>query len=358
MRMLCVTSTDDLGGGELALLSQLDHCRRELELSAVVPLDGPLAFELRNRGIDVTVLGSIGQPSVPEIGSMTRCLASRIRARRPEFVYAVGNRAAVLCAPVASVLRVPLVWCKQDLAVAPRRAMFLSKWCRGVVAPSKAAGDGIEASRLAIVPPPVRLPRDFELPSPRPPATLACAGRLEPTKGHKLLIEAAAILCSRFQDLQVLLAGQEPRHSRGYSDELRRFAISHGLQDRVEFLGWVDSIGDLLGRSTVYVQPSIAAGRIGSEAFGMAIAEASWAGLPVVASRIGGVPEVVSDGLTGTLVPEGDSAALAAAIGMYLANPETARAAGNAGALSARERFDASTVSAEWLAALDHFVHT
>jgi glycosyltransferase involved in cell wall biosynthesis len=225
-----------------------------------------------------------------------------------------------------------------------------------VIASSEAAAAGIDQNRLAIAYPPVRLADDFRVSWPRPPATLTCVGRLEPTKGQRLLIEAAATLSERFGDLRVVLAGSEPRYALGYESELRQCARASGLDGKVEFAGWVDSVERVLDQSTVYVQPSFGDRRTGSESFGMAVAEASWAGLPVVASRTGGTPEVVRDGVTGTLVPEGDSAALAGAVARYLADPATAQAAGRAGQRFARDRFSPRLVVAQWFDALERFL--
>ena len=356
IEMLCVMSTGDIGGGELAFLTQMDHSPRGLVVTAVVPSEGRLTNELRDRGITVTVLGAEGRPSLAQTALMVRCVGGQIGAERPQLIYAVGNKAAMLCAPASMLLRVPLIWCKQDLALSARHAYILSRCCRGVIAASDAASAGVEPGRLAVVYPPVRLPRDFTVRSPRPPATLSCVGRLEPTKGQRLLIKAAAALSLRFPDVEVLLAGREPRYAVGYTRELRRIAASEGLANRVKFIGWVDSIGELLERTTVYAQPSLGMGRVGREALGIAIAEASWAGLPVVASRAGGIPEAVRDGVTGTLVPEGDWGALERGIARYLADPEAAHAAGAAGQGFARERFDPHTVSSRWIEALDVFM--
>jgi glycosyltransferase involved in cell wall biosynthesis len=170
-----------------------------------------------------------------------------------------------------------------------------------------------------------------------------------------VLVEAAARLRPRFPDLHVLLAGREPAYANGFANDLLALARFYGIGDRLEFAGWVDSIEHVLSRSTVYVQPSYTSARRGGEGLGLAIAEAGWAGLPVVASRTGGTAEAMQDGVSGTLVDPRDPEALAVAIARYLAQPHTAQAAGEAGSRFARHRFDPGNASGLWVGALEAF---
>jgi phosphatidylinositol alpha-1,6-mannosyltransferase len=125
------------------------------------------------------------------------------------------------------------------------------------------------------------------------------------------------------------------------------------MADRVEFLGHVDRIEAVLDRLSLLVSATHRDEKgFGEEGLGAAIVEASWAGLPVVATSGGGAPEAVQDGVTGTLVPPAEPARLADAIGRYLGDPAAAGAAGEAGARFARERFRPATLGPrlfEWL---------
>jgi glycosyltransferase involved in cell wall biosynthesis len=112
-----------------------------------------------------------------------------------------------------------------------------------------------------------------------------------------------------------------------------------GLTDRVRFLGVMAhaEIAPLLGDLDIFAMPSR------REAWGVAAAEASAVGLPVVASRVGGIPEIVVDGETGLLVPAEDPDALAAALDKLLADPELCAQMGRAGRarIEAEYRWDA-----------------
>lgn len=113
----------------------------------------------------------------------------------------------------------------------------------------------------------------------------------------------------------------------------REAAARHGLCDRVEFLGPVDDVESILSASDVALFPTE------SESFGLSMLEAMACGVPVVGSRVGGVPEVVVDGETGFLEAVGDVAAMARRVEQLLRDHDLRRRLGDAGARRARERF-------------------
>jgi glycosyltransferase involved in cell wall biosynthesis len=168
--------------------------------------------------------------------------------------------------------------------------------------------------------------------SPRfgPHMIFACR-QLFPRKGIRFLLEAGAQLKPRFPDLQIVLAGD------GFErPELARLATELGIASNVTFLGWVpnEDLPPYYRAAAVSVIPSL------EEGFGIPAAEAMGCEVPVVASDAGGLPEVVENGVTGLVVPRGDSAALAGAIGALLADPERRRRMGQAGRERALRLFD------------------
>ena len=155
--------------------------------------------------------------------------------------------------------------------------------------------------------------------------------QLFPRKGIRFLLEAAAQLKSRFPDLKVVLAGD------GFErPQLTRLATDLGIAQDVTFLGWVPNtdLPPYYRAAAVSVIPSL------EEGFGIPAAEAMGCEVPVVASDAGGLPEVVENGVTGLVVPRGDSDALAKAIGTLLQDPERRRVMGQAGRLRALRLFD------------------
>jgi glycosyltransferase involved in cell wall biosynthesis len=163
-----------------------------------------------------------------------------------------------------------------------------------------------------------------------PHMIFACR-QLFPRKGIRFLLEAGAQLKPQFPDLNIVVAGD------GFErPELARLADDLGIAADVTFLGWVPNaeLPPYYRAAAVSVIPSL------EEGFGIPAAEAMGCEVAVVASDAGGLPEVVEDGVTGLVVPRGDSAALARAIGSLLADPERRRRMGQAGRERALRLFD------------------
>jgi glycosyltransferase involved in cell wall biosynthesis len=136
------------------------------------------------------------------------------------------------------------------------------------------------------------------------------SSRAQAYKGIPVLIEAAARLAAGGRDVAFAYCGDGPA-----LEDLRRLAAARGVTN-FHFLGRRDDVPDLLGAATVAAVPAVWA-----EAFGLSVVEAMAAGVPVVASRTGAIPELIADGETGLLVPPGDAPALAEALGRLLDDP-------------------------------------
>ena len=171
------------------------------------------------------------------------------------------------------------------------------------------------------------LHRALGLPPERP--VVFCSGRVQPYKGMQTVLEAAFLLRAKGAGaVDFAFAGDGP-----YLDALRARAGELGL-DNVHFLGRRTDVPALLAGATVAVVPSL-----WEEAFGLAVVEAMAAGVPLVASRTGGIPELVDDGRTGLLVPPGDARALADALRLLLDHPSLRATLSMHGQIAARRRF-------------------
>lgn len=155
------------------------------------------------------------------------------------------------------------------------------------------------------VPPGERAPVRRELGVGDDELLLVAVGNLYPVKGHIVLLRALALLAERGKTsgLTVAIAGRG-----GEEPALRDFARQAGIEGCVRLLGYREDVGDILAAADIYAMPSL------SEGLPLALLEAMAVGLPVVASRVGGIPEVVTDGDDALLVAPGDPAALAGAI--------------------------------------------
>lgn len=168
---------------------------------------------------------------------------------------------------------------------------------------------------------------------------LLAVGRLVEQKGHDLLLAA-------MQDPEVAKTGAVlVLVGRGEGlPGLKAFVVVGGLSSRVVFAGVRSDVPALLGACDLFVMPSR------WEGFGLAAAEAMAASRAVVATRVSALPEVVEDGVTGTLVPPNDPAALAAAICGLLADPARRTEWGRAGHARAERLFTRERMNAEWRA--------
>ena len=330
---------------------------------------GDLTRALDERGVAQTVITAtrLGAPRVARIGSnsvvvrvgvATRHLrqayalpAAKLaftRARAYDLVHAhVGEDIAVL--PIALEAarrgRVPLavtVHCspRHTLPVVSARTgavkLFGGLIERAVTARADAvfvltrkleqalAADGVDPARISLVParigPGRFASRDVADPFPHiPRPRVLFVGRLAEQKGVRTLLAAAPSV-----NADVVLVGDGPE----------RKALEERAPDRTHFVGFVphERIPAVLAHGDVLVLPSR------YEELGSVLIEALWSGLPVVASRVGGIPEVVRDGETGILVPPGEPHALAAALNRVLDDPELARHL-HASALRERERW-------------------
>lgn len=165
---------------------------------------------------------------------------------------------------------------------------------------------------------------------------LLCIGRLRSDKGFDLAIRMFARLRERGVVAKLIVAGDGPEKSR-----LESLALSLGLARHVDFLGWVapDRVGSMINTSTVVVVPSR-----WPEPFGLVALQAAQMGRPVVACRVGGLPEVVEDERTGLLVAADDEQAMADTIESLLSDVLFAKRMGERARQRVRDKFDFSAL--------------
>jgi len=187
---------------------------------------------------------------------------------------------------------------------------------------------GRELSCAEVVPnpgPPIDEARSW---SPRAsPRQLVHIGRFEALKGSDVAIDAFAALAPRFPDLELVLVGPDLGFAgpdgvrRDFAAFLRDRALPAAVAARIRFLGPQPPavVAELRRGAAVVLVPSR------YENFPLAVLEAMADGCPIVASAVGGIPELITDGENGRLVPPGDAPALAAVVASLLASPEAAR---------------------------------
>ncbi|MFA5975863.1 MAG: glycosyltransferase family 4 protein [Elusimicrobiota bacterium] len=216
---------------------------------------------------------------------------------------------------------------------------YLSRRINGYIAISEAVRTelqkaGVIPSLIEVVPsivdPQTALPEEGkalrrELGLPEGPVVTTVANYAD-FKGQDYLLKAAVPVCQRFPKCRFLLAGRNTEQLQGLVREL-------GLDRFVHLLGFRTDVPRILAATTIYVQPSL------QEGAGTALREAMIAGIPCIGSSVGGIPEAISDGETGLLVPPAASEALASAILRLLDQPEFAGSLARQGKTLVQERF-------------------
>ena len=187
-------------------------------------------------------------------------------------------------------------------------------------------GIDFERAKVSGVDAPERIRREFLAEDAH---LLLIIARLHPEKGHSYLFHALPeIRRSVHKPVRLIVAGTGPFEA-AYRDEVRALACD----DIVSFAGFRKDAPDLMTAADLVILPSVA------EAFGLVLTEALYLGTPVVATRVGGIPEIVDDGVDGALVPPSDGDALARAIIDLLNDPNRRRQMSGAGREKILNRF-------------------
>ena len=236
------------------------------------------------------------------------------RTRDIKIVYTADFYTNVFALPAAAVAGVPVRLGSRREINAGKRASQLAvqraayACAQGVIANCTAAaerlaGERVPRSRIHVVPNGIDLAPYGLRPGPRPIRRLAIVANLRPEKAHEVLFAAVRMVLRRVPDVELVVAGEGPRRA-----ELEALASAMEIAPRVRFLGHCEDVPGLLAGCDAFVLTSI------SEAFPNSVLEAMASGLPVVASRVGGLTELIEHQRTGVLVPPGDARALAYAL--------------------------------------------
>jgi glycosyltransferase involved in cell wall biosynthesis len=287
-------------------------------------------------------------------------LARHIGRRRIQIVHSYNFYSNVFAIPAAWLAGVPVI-----IASIRDRGVYLTTMQRHVQRlvcrladcvlvnadsiKEWLVGDGYDPSNIVVIRNGVDLPRfsgprradiRHELGIPEGAPIVAMMARFNAKKGIEDFIDAAAIVSWNCPDARFLIVGEGHKASRGTFTEdqaYRQTIVSRihqlGLKDRVLLTGYRADVESLLSDTSISVLPSL------SEGLSNVLLESMAAGVPVVATRVGGTPEAVEHGETGLLVPPADPQGLAEAIAALLRDPQLAARLAAAGRQSVRDRF-------------------
>jgi glycosyltransferase involved in cell wall biosynthesis len=332
--VLFVTHCAKLSGAEFILCDLV----RDFFTNSKIFLfeDGPLRLYMETNGLHAAVghrltdLLDIRRDGVltvdlPFLRAMSRAVLQLARmARKHKLVYANSQKAFAAAAFAAPLARRPLIWHLHDIMT---REHFGAKQIRvaiglanraatRVIVPSQAVAEGFcaaggQRNKVRVVPNGISVPADtrsldrdklrVELGLPQG-FLIAAVGRIAPWKGQHVMLEALSSL----PDARCIIVGDPIFGEHAYADELHRLVDVLGLHNRVRFLGHRTDVPRLMRASDIVVHTSV-----DPEPSARVIVEAMLSGTPIAATRAGGVPEILTGGLSALLYPPRDSTALA-----------------------------------------------
>ena len=341
-RVVYAIATWGVGGTPRHLLEMLGHLDRRSFVPSLYCFNTRRADprpQMRVLGvelIDGRLRATLGGPA---LAAVVVRMAAELRRRRVHIVHSYLFDANFVGTLAGRLARVPVVLAsKRTLEcyseVHKRLAARLAnRLATRVTVPAEAvrrhvhAVEGCPLDKIVVVPNGIDLTRVPVAPPSSSPV-VGTLGRFDTPKGHADLLEAAPLVLQRIPGARLLLVGDGPERAA-----LVRQAQRLGIAGRTDMRGMVQEGAGALSEMSVFVLPSH------GEGMSNALLEAMAAGLPVVATDVGGNGEVVVAGETGLLVPSHSPSALAEAIVLLLEDPERARAMGAAGRVRVRRYF-------------------
>lgn len=333
-----------LGGGEINLLELLGLVRQRQawEVACACPARSRLGEAVTRLGVrlfehgfdtalnEMRVVGRRFSPLAAWRGwnslrAAGRRLAGTIDAFHPDAVISCTNKDDFCAGAACRGRGVPSIWWVNDLMTAdffpaPTRRAFFWKARRDatrLVAVSEAGraallAGGVALERVVVVHNGIPLERYVRgapgawrcsVGLPADASLIGLVGRYTPWKGQDFFLRLAAARAAEAPAEHYVLIGQAFNEDQEFEAGLKRFVQEHGLGERVHFVPFQERIAEALGDLDAVVHASTR-----PEPFGRVIIEAMAVGVPVIAARAGGVPEIITDGVDGLLAPPGDLA--------------------------------------------------
>jgi glycosyltransferase involved in cell wall biosynthesis len=335
LRILYIITLPDLGGAQSHVLDLLRGFHVAADIHLATSAHGPLTEAAEALGVKVHIIPSLAHAIDPlsDLRSMQESL-QLIRDLRPTIVHVHSSKAGLIGRVAARIAGLPVVFTAHGWGFKPgvpfirRCLVWLSE---AVVVPLAAriicvSDYDTQLARASLPGDPQRfvtihngLSPDTELAgADTDDITIIMTARFHEPKEQKLLLRAFALLDRPNARILFVGGGEELPVNEALADEL-------GIAPRVQFLGDRKDVSALLAQSQIFVLLSR------YEGFPISVLEAMRAGLPVIASAVGGIPEQVEHGVTGLLTPGGDAQAVASALQTLIDNAQLRREMGAAG---------------------------
>lgn len=348
-RILYVHGVTAIGGAERDLLATVRRLDRRIwEPIVACPERGVLVDMLEAQGVDMRAVTLAPWRKLPGFfrrWSSTARLLDVVWAVKPDLVHVNDLYWMPYGAKVKRKTGIPvLVTVRQNLQARKVRQYQLERADRTIVLSRMARimleREGLDRQNVSVIPSGIDeryfdtgfdrglLREEWGL--PRDALVLGSVGNVLEVKGYDILLKALAEVTRQEGSSELIIVGRDDSH---YARELYGLAKQLHLDKRVHWLGFQEDVRPFLAMMDVMVLASRA------EALGVALLEAMAMGRPVVAARVGGIPEAVEDGRTGILVPPEDPSALAEACLHLLRHPDQRVRMGEAGRKRVEEQF-------------------
>jgi len=329
MKVVCISQFSDfVGGGEYSIFDLMTHLPADVEPVLLVPAEGELSARAKSEGIawDLAPMPRIGIASLAALWAWRTLLADI----KPDLLHANNSRPAFYAGITGRLLGIPAIF---HCRIAQRDGLMdaiLVRLVRAIVCNSRAVASRFSRFRLPVqvVYNGIQVPESGKE-SCRTGSRLLFAGRLSEEKQPHVAVDVFEALAGEFPGLQLDVIGQSGPDP-AYAQLLQARIASSPFHERIHCHGQVKNPSVFYRVADILTVPSL------HEGFGRVLVEAMATGLPVVAFKTGGIPEVLEDGKQGFLIPPGEHSKMVSAVRRLLEDADLRLKMGETGYARAR----------------------
>ena len=360
MNVLQVLPELNVGGVETGTVDLAGYLVDHGHRSVVVSNGGELVAELESRGTKHYQL-PVHKKSLWTAAKCVKALRAIIREEKADIVHARSRVPAWIAYFACRGTQAAFITTCHGY-YGSRIFSQVMGWPKLVIVPSRVIGRhmiehfGVLSSSIRYIPRSVDVEK-FRVERPaivgKSFFTVAIVGRLTPLKGHTFFLRAMAKVARAMPNIRIWIIGDAPAAKQSYKSELQVLAHRLGIQDHVEFLGNRKDVAQLLAQADVFVLSTVT-----QEAFGRVILEAQAVGVPVVATSVGGVVDIINDGETGLLVLPKDPDGMARAVVRVLNDKKFAAQLAEAAKQKLRKQFTLEHMASQTLKVYEELLNS